>query len=140
MCALLASYRVLAESEHFLLTHEYQSTFLVDKETAAQTPMGAHNGDPSVGIIAPDEAWFLIGGQGVVFHDQHSEQHVFWRDTPTLFVHDAKLCNDHIVRLLVDPWSREASVWDFDTRTLTLHKVRAGPNLREQPYRDQVDF
>src|SRR5688572_15247653 len=57
---------ILAESKHLLLVHEFESVFLIDRVTTAKSDAGDHYGDPTVGIIGPDESWAASGGEGVI--------------------------------------------------------------------------
>ncbi len=44
------------------------------------------------------------------------------------------------LRVLVDPWSRNASVWRLNPSTGELSKLRDGPDLRDQPYQECIQY
>ena len=46
--------RILAESENFVLYHEYEDVCLLDKHTQEKRSLGEHYGDPEAGFISPE--------------------------------------------------------------------------------------
>ena len=57
--------RTLAESPHFVVTHEFELAYATEKATGREIFLGDHYGDPTCAVIAPDESWFAVGGEGV---------------------------------------------------------------------------
>lgn len=121
--------RVLADSPHFLLGHEWENVILVDKLTGNGKSIGSHYGDPKIGLISPDEAWFVTGGEGVLCHRLAQGSFSFLRDGPdnTYFVHSMRFEGPLVLRVLIDPWSNKASVWQIDLATTTIRKLHDGP-------------
>ena len=116
---------------------------IIDRATGQETSAGDHYGNPTCGVIAPDESWFVTGGDGlVVFTFDGGEKTYLRHLTPPDFysVMAMRLETPTSVRFLADPWSERASVWTFAPLTGELHKLHDGPDLREEPYRDEVEF
>ena len=135
--------RTLAESPHFILAHEHESAFAVDKRSGARHPVGEHYGDPCCGLISPDQDWFLVGGEGLTFLDLQRGPRKFLRPAGrgALVIHALRLEGRRRVRVLVDPWAEEhASTWELDLDRLSVSKLADGPRLVNQPYREDVPF
>lgn len=151
--------RVLDESKNLILYNEYESVYIKRKGREEEKfYIGSHYGDPVCGIIAPSESWFLAGGEGLTFFDflQGStelmrESRKVIRDSenkiikvvdssPKWWVHSMKLETKYSVRILIDPWDIFASTWILNIPDLKLTKLRDGPSLVEQPYREEVEF
>lgn len=133
---------VLAQSDHLALVHEWERVE-VEVERAgwkSSFPLVEHCGDPTAGLIGDDESWVCVVGEGIVLHEMTGGTSEYWRGSDPRFVHSARLQDDGIIRVLVDPWSEHASVWVIDPRTKELRKLHDGPSLSEEPYRDEVDF
>jgi hypothetical protein len=77
------NFRILAESKHFVVGHLFEQAFVIRKSDGTEHPAGDHYGDPSVALIAPDESWFLVGGEGLTFFNPHVGVLEFLRPTPT---------------------------------------------------------
>src|SRR5581483_9226391 len=69
----------LAESAHYLLGHERETVLLIEKASGSRTAVGNHFGDPQAGVVTPDEAWFVSGGEGVLCHRLNGELLTFFR-------------------------------------------------------------
>jgi hypothetical protein len=142
--------RVLAESEHFVLVHEYESAAIVERSTREQRDAGDHYGDPTCGLIAPDESWFATGGEGIVvvttsglreyLRRGHFPESVNVRAPEYFSISSMRAVDSETIRILVSPWSAFASVWILKPVTGELTKLRDGPDLRDQPYRKEVEF
>ena len=141
-------YRTLDESENYFLIASAEDATLLDKRSMEKIEVGVHYGDPIVGIIAPDESWFLTAGEGIIYFDFQRKFHYFWRredksyqgKEPCLFINAARWEPPGFVRILVDPWSEQASTWLLDIEQLRLEKISDGPSLIGEPWREDVDF
>lgn len=60
--------RILAESENFNITHEYEKVFLDFKSENKRVLIGDFYGDPQVALISKDERYCVIGGCGLVIY------------------------------------------------------------------------
>jgi hypothetical protein len=133
--------QVLAESHNYLLVHEYEQVFVCARSTGERTEAGSHYGDPQCGVIAPDESWFATGGEGIVIFSFNGGLHEYLRrSASTFFVSAMRFEAPNGLRVLIDPWSNEASVWFLAPASGQLTKLRDGPNLRYEPYRENVAY
>lgn len=131
--------RVLAKSNDYVLEHEYETVFAYCRANGARKIVGDHHGDPSCGVIAPDGSWFAVGGEGVSVFTRFGEEKTFLRN-PLFHVAAMKLEGDDSIRVLVDPWSDHASVWWLAPSTGDLTKLRDGPDLRDEPFQENVPY
>lgn len=138
--------RNLAESPKFVLAHEYETAFAINRHTGERHPIGEHYGDPTCALISPDEDWFLVGGEGLTFLDLNRGRRDFLRRSEeaitahVYFVSAMRIDGPRSVRILVDPWSEEASTWQLDLEALAILKVADGPCLTGKPWREDVTF
>lgn len=130
---------VLAESNDYVLEHEYETVFAYCRANRELAIVGDHHGDPSCGVIAIDGSWFAVGGEGVSVFTRSGEANTFLRD-PLCHVSAMKLDENDSIRVLVDPWSDNASVWRLTPSTGDLAKLRDGPDLRGEPFQKNVPY
>lgn len=139
---------VLAESEAYRIERVYELAYLVDKKHRLRLAIGDFYGDPDCALIAPDETWFAVGGDGLVYYDFERGIRSFFRvghapeprkSDPT-FLHDMRLNDETSIRILLDPWADYASVWRLHVPELSLTKLMDGPSLVDEPWREDVKF
>ena len=133
-------FRTLDTSPSFILGHEYERVILIDRHTGARHDIGRHHGDPTAGLIGPREAWFVAAGEGLTLFDFTNGIRELMRAPRCFRVHAMSMECDGTIRVLVDPWSDDASVWRLDAGRMSLVKLRDGPSMRGLPYRDDVEF
>ena len=157
---------ILDETENFLLTSKAENVEILNKNTGEVFAAGDHYGDPTCGAISADERWYISGGEGLIFSafsgericafrgakrctlmekfEIQSEGGTDWLNSKnaddTFFVHALKVENSDRIRILLDPWSEYASVWLLEIANRRLTKLRIGPVLRDQPWRQTVNF
>ena len=141
--------RILAESDQLVVGHEWETAFLIFKERPLrEIQLGQHYGDPTCAVISSNNDWVVVGGEGLTIwrkikqgiFSQEKEQ-VKAIQLPELnFIHAARIENDYKVRFLIDPWSANSGTWTLDLKSLKLEKISEGPDLREEPYREVVDY
>ena len=140
--------KTLAESLSYRIDHAFEAVFVVDKRHGTEQQIADHYGDPSCAVIAADETWFAVGGEGVTLFDFERGAQEFFRpgsppneDVKTpWFVHAMRRDGDHGCRILFSPWDDYASVWRLRVPDCRLAKLRDGPSLKDEPYREDVDF
>jgi hypothetical protein len=158
--------RILAESPNFTLAHEAEEVYVVHRESGRKTWAGDHYGDPTCGVIAPDESWFASGGEGIVLFTFRRGMREYFRpgscihdyldlaskekkridlslmpaEAGVFAIHAMRLEPNGDLRFLVSPWSELPSVWILAPATGALTKVQDGPDLRDQEYREDVPY
>ena len=140
--------RTLDESENFILGHEYEDVFLLDKQKNKKLFLGSHYGDPTCGLIDPDEKWFISAGEGVLYFDFAAGSREFLRggfinnssEHQSAFVHALRSIDKNAVEILLDPWSDYASVWVLDIEKLKISKLKDGPSKIGEEYSDKINW
>jgi hypothetical protein len=148
----------LDETSNFRLFTDYEEVYALDKRSDARFWIGSHYGDAKCGLISPEETWFLAGGEGLTYFGfqkgfielLREERLVISKnsrgrvkahfDKKVMFIHSIRLESVDAVRVLVDPWSDQASTWLLNISDLQLTKLRDGPSLVDQPYQEEIDF
>jgi hypothetical protein len=131
--------KVLAKSNDYVLEHEYETVFAYCRANGEPKIVGDHYGDPTCGAIAPDGSWFAVGGEGVSVFTRSGKANTFLKN-PLFHVAAMKLDGNDNIRILVDPWSDDASVWRLAPSTGDLTKLRDGPDLRDKPFQENVPY
>lgn len=140
--------KTLSESNNYILAHEFEDVILKDKNNGKTYSLGSHYGDPVLGLIAPDESWFITAGEGLLYFDFKRGLHEFFRKgfkdrlgkEESLFVHSADIESIESVRILIDPWSEYASTWTLFIPSLKLEKIKNGPSMIDKPWQEKVKF
>jgi hypothetical protein len=124
---------ILAESEHLILVHEFESAFVIDRRTSVRSDAGDHYGDPEVGIIGPDESWAATGGEGVIVWRRtglseylrrgHIPESTELQLGEYFAVTSLRLVAPDLLSIQIDPLSRLASEWILEVGTGELRKV-----------------
>jgi hypothetical protein len=70
---------VLAESPRFVVAHEFEIAYLIEKATGKRYHMGDHYGDPRCALISPNEDWVVVGGEGLRLFDFTGEVYEYLR-------------------------------------------------------------
>ena len=109
--------QVLARSEHWTVTNEYEVAY-AEREDGFRVCVSYHYGDPSCAVIAHDESWVAVGGEGVTVYflrppfenyvrgeGQNTQHHEFLRGSPACHVETLYQPMDHRMdelRVVVD--------------------------------------
>jgi hypothetical protein len=140
--------KTLSESNNYILGNEYEEVILKDKRNKKTHYLGSHYGDPELGLIAPDESWFITAGEGLLYFDFERGLHQFLRKgfddhlgkDSYAFVHSARIESNESVRVLVDPWSEYASTWLLSIPLLKIEKIKDGPSMVDKPWQEKVTY
>ena len=130
--------RVLAQSGHFFVTHEWEAVFVIDRRTGARVGLGDHYGDPTCAVIAAEEEWFAAGGEGItILH--RGRLHAVGR-AERWFVAAMREEPPGSLRVLLDPWGDTPGVVQVDPATGAARWLSTEPDLRDQPWSADVPF
>ena len=133
---------VLAESAGFRVEHQYELARLINKVTGAIVLLGEHYGDPRCAVIGANEQWFAVGGDRVTIYDPTNGCREFLRSTPPVPVPVSAMREEEggVLRVMIDPWADNPGTWEIVVGTGVLRKVSDGPDLRDQPWREDVPY
>jgi hypothetical protein len=135
--------RILARSQRYVISHEYEVVFL-EREGRKDVIIGDFYGDPECAIIDRDERWCLMAGCGLIMYqlrapfqpytyDTVSDQWVeLFRSPPDcLWIEALYQTGKDTVRLVVDVYSQQAGIYELSLGNLTLTQLFSNPPLPE---------
>lgn len=127
-------YRIIAETDKLQLVHQHEKGFLLNKVNKLAYALGWFYGDPTYGIIDPQNQWAIIAG---------TDLFVLWSNgevIPLSFnnIHQMKLDNPAKVLILTDPWTEDSAIWSFDVQTRLFEKMKDFPEYREREYTKDI--
>ena len=75
---------LLAESENYIVSHEYETVTLRNKITHEEVIIGDFYGDPDLAVISKDEKFCVMGGCGIIvyFLQEPFEEYHYNLETP----------------------------------------------------------
>ncbi len=133
------NYRVLSETDKFVLGYVYEKIYLTNKQTNNDQYLGDIYGDPSCGIISSDNSFCIVGGtNALILWDKESIKYIDDGDLYSAF--DIRQVNSNEVEILTDPWSENSTIWSFNIETLLKVKIRDFPGYRNKEYTDNVEW
>ena len=116
-------FRKFQETETFIVGHEYEYTWLINKTTGKEIYLGDFYGDPSFGLISVDNNWCLTGGESLSLWKPGSEVLQINNDN-LKWVCKARQTRPFKAQLLIDPYSEAAAIWSLNIQTLESYKVK----------------
>ena len=125
---------LLYETAELCLRHQYECARLTDRASGAILFEADFYGDPTCGLIAPDNTWAVVGGERLIVwveHAVHVVEDISW-------VFDVRQTAEQIIEVLVDPWHDDSAIWRVDIVTRRASKLRGFPDYRFREYTDDV--
>ena len=126
---------ILARSSRYTISHQYETVFL-SRPDGETTIIGDFYGDPEAAIIDRKERWCVVAGAGLILYrfrepftpyvyDVETEQ--WWeahRTEPDRWSIEALYqVDDDALRFVVDPYERNAGVYELNTETLAIRRL-----------------
>ncbi|MTI23044.1 hypothetical protein E1176_18585 [Fulvivirga sp. RKSG066] len=127
---------VLYETEQLKIEHEYESTYLTDKNSGDILLDDDFYGDPKCGLIDPQNKWAIIGGEHLVLWTPLTTKVI--EDEDLRWIHELRLKNENTVEILIDPWSSKSSIWEVNTSTFEYAKLRDFTNYQGKEYTEEI--
>lgn len=133
---------ILYETEELLIEWEFEMARLYTRGGRVLLTEYFY-GDPTCGLISPDNSWAVIGGDHLVIWKRKrgwwgKDKIVVMDQDEIRWVRDIRLNDPMTVRFLTDPWSARAAVWQLDMHTLRYHKLRDFPDYRDGEYTETI--
>lgn len=127
---------VLYETEQLKIEHEFESTYLTDKNSGKILLEGDFYGDPKCGLIDAQNKWAIIGGEHLVLWTPLTTK--VFEDENLKWIHELRLKNKNTVEILTDPWSSKSSIWEVNTSTFESTKLRDFTNYQGEEYTEEI--
>ena len=114
--------RLLLETDELTLVNEFETVHLIEKSTGRILLEDWFYGDPDCGLIDPMNRWAIIGGDHLtIWTPQKTKK---FEPEQIRWIHALRIKSAECVEILTDPCSEETSIWEIDTGTFMLEKVR----------------
>ena len=123
MIAKSSNFRILHETNKFILGYLYETACLVSKKTKKEIHIGDFYGEPACGLISPDNDWCIVAGDIIVIWKLNigiqkiTDDYISW-------VIKMRLTSGTEIELLIDPWSNNGSIWRLNIETLKKEKIK----------------
>ena len=132
------NFKILNETDKFVLGHIFEETYLIDKETNERFELGSMYGDPSCGLIDKDNKWCVIGGSTIIIWTaiETSElkiDELYWACK-------LKQINQNSIQILVDPWADNAAIWELNIIDKSHFKISEFKNYIDKEYTEQIEW
>lgn len=123
-----------AESDSLLIGSLYENGYLFHLAAKEVTYLNWFYGNPTCGIIDPDNKWAAMGGD---------EELTLWRegaivDISIKNVFDIRYVSHEIVYVLTDPWLEGSAILEVNISTLGTQIVRLFNDYVDKEYTDDV--
>lgn len=126
--------KILDESPEYTLGYIDEDIILVNKGEKIAICIGDMYGNPYCGLIVNKVC--IIGGQHLLIWDNHQ---ITKLDTVGYIV-QMRIMNDDMIKLLIDPWSTDASVWQLNLKDRIPCKISDFENLKNMPYTEDYTW
>ncbi len=128
--------RVLARSEHYAVSHEFEVVFL-DRPSGPRVVIGDFYGDPIAAVIDCRERWVAAVGCGIILYRLREPFTPYEYDKKTKQWWEAlrgpedvwwikavyQVEDDNAVRFVVDRGDKHAGVYQLDVDPLSISRV-----------------
>lgn len=136
------TFKILFGNSAMLLGQCYESAYLLNKTTNEEFDIFEFYGDPTCGLIGPNNDWCLAGGNVLIFKN-------LLDNTLTVIdglndIYGLKAVDDYKVLILTDPWTAESAVWQLDIelsqslKPTNLSKLQDVKTYISEPYSETV--
>lgn len=126
--------KILDESPEYTLGYIDEDIILVNKGEKIAICIGDIYGNPHCGLIVNKVC--IVGGDHLLIWDNHQ---ITKLDTVGYIV-QMRIKNDDLIEFLIDPWSKEASVWQLNLKDRIPCKISDFENLKNMPYTEEYTW
>lgn len=136
-------FKILAESHAYILGHEFEDGYIIDKKAKFNIYLGSSYGDPTFGIIDNNEQWALLLGHTLYLWTpfELSNQDEVNSASGKIFEWPfaARQISDFEVEVLEDPWSDNPGIYILNVKTKSIKRIRDFKKS-EVPYDDNLNI
>tara|TARA_B100001245_G_scaffold234799_1_gene221122 strand:+ start:815 stop:1216 length:402 start_codon:yes stop_codon:yes gene_type:complete len=131
----MKDFRPLFVIENLQLKFQYESAFLVNYKTGQVLLEYHFYGDPTCGLVADDEAYALIGGDHLTNWTPRKSKRF---DDGPRWIYAIREKDQMRAEFLTDPWHEDSAIWEINTLTFEIQKVRDFLDYHDKEYVDEV--
>ncbi|MBX3255386.1 MAG: hypothetical protein KF862_14690 [Chitinophagaceae bacterium] len=132
------NFKILSETNKFILGHNFEDAYLIDKETNYRFELGNMYGDPSCGLIDKDNKWCIVGGSTLIIRTQDETTEI--KADELYWACKIRQTNKNSVQILVDPWADNSSIWEINILDKSYFKVCDFNHYKGKEYTEQIEW
>lgn len=136
-------FKILAESERYILGHVYEYGSIYDKKSEKEIYIGDSYGDPRFGLIDKNEEWALLLGCDSYLWTSNEivnlNDYIFGNEIFPQWAFGARQTGNFEIQVLDDPWGDNPGVYSFDINTKIIKRIRDFKKL-DGPYYDYDEW
>lgn len=127
---------IICETDKLLLKHFFEEAVLIEKSTKRVLIEDDFYGDPTCGLIDVNNNWAIVAGDHLTIWTRKMvriSQHEDLRRIHALRVKDLDK-----VEILTDPYASNAAIWEINTKTCQVYKVKDFNNYKDKEYTENI--
>lgn len=132
----IANFDIIDQTEMLKLVHNYESTYLVKKETIQILMEDDFFGDPNCGLIDKQNKWAVVAGTHMTLWTPKGitkyETEIFKN------IHSIRLTDENTIQILTDPWDRKSGIWELNLVNKELVKISNFKKYQNKEYTDKI--
>jgi hypothetical protein len=122
------NFRTLYENTVMVVGHVYETSYCINKLTKEEFAVFQFENDPTCGVVSTNKDNTLRMISEI--------KHVF----------ELKIVGHYEVKILTDPWSEDAAIWELKidleklSNPISIAKLRDFEELRNKPYMENINW
>jgi hypothetical protein len=127
---------ILYETNELRIEHEFEYALLIDKASGKALFEDDFYGDPYCGLIDINNNWAIVAGEHLSIWTPKKTK--IFNHEDLRWIHSLRVKDNETVEILIDPWSENSSIWEINTQTFEIKKVRDFLDYKEKEYTENV--
>ena len=127
---------IIDETGILKLVHNYETTYLVKKETNQILMVDDFYGDPNCGLIDRRNKWSVVAGTHMTLWTPKGiskyETEIFKN------IHAIRLTNENTIQILTNPWDSKSGIWELNLITKELVQISNFTKYQNKEYIDKI--
>lgn len=129
-------FRIIQETDLYMLGYLWEQAYLFDKVNRKEILLCEFYGVCDSGMLSPNNDWCIVGGD-LISVWKNGQVYVIDNDE-LKWVHDIRQIAPFVVEILIDPWSENSAIWQFNIEDLTFVKIRDFNEYKDKPHVENV--
>lgn len=130
------NYKKIYETENFILGYIFEEAYLTNKITNQNILLSTFYGEPLCGIISKENSWCLVGGSRLVVWTTDELFEI--ENKKLIWAYDIRQICKNKVEILIDPWSENSSIWEFNITTKEIRKIKDFNEYKNKEYTEHI--
>jgi len=132
------NFHKLYETDIYICGHIFERAFLIDKIKEKSMILGEFYGDPTCAIIDLENKWCLVGGSTMFLWTAEKTNEI--KDNNLKWALKLRQIEPNKVQILIDPWSDNSSIWEFDIMLIQSKKISDFNYYKDKEYSEIINW